>query len=336
MQYVIQSVSVVIPVYSGAAFLAELVERIGRIRDKWINDEAPLRLVELICVDDAAVDDSPAILDGCAMQHPWIRVLHLSRNYGQHPATIAGILYSSGDWVVTLDEDLQHPPEKLQAMLALATSNGLDVVYANPKDRVHESTLRDLGSVLFKRFVAFLSGDRNVGMFNSFRLIRGSIARAASSVCSHETYFDVALGWYTQRLAGIDLAIKDQRVIDGGRSGYSLRKLLSHARRLLMSTQVKLLRTGALFGIFGMLAGLIVAAGLVLTELLHPGIFGGRGWGSVMTANLVFGGMTLLLVGVALEYLATLVLRAQGKPVFFAVDRSNDEPVRIYLANEVE
>jgi hypothetical protein len=329
-------VSVVVPVYAGANFLDELAERLDHIRTTWAADEAPVGLAEVIFVDDEAVDDSPSMLDRLAAESPWIRVLRLSRNYGQHPATIAGILYSSGDWVVTLDEDLQHPPEKLEPMLRLAVSQGLDVVYASPQGAIHESAIRDLGSVLFKRLIGLLAGDRNVALFNSFRVIRGSIARAASSVCGHETYFDVALSWFTRRVGTLAIEMKDHRVIGGAESGYSIRRLLSHARRLLMSTQVKMLRGGALVGVVTMAAGFVFAGVIIAKELLAPGSFGPKGWGSLMVANMVFGGMALFLISAALEYLSVLVLRAQGKPVFFAVDRTSDSRVAHYLERRID
>lgn len=328
------TVSIVVPVYAGAAFLIELVDRLERSRTELIDVTAPVHIAELIFVDDAAIDHSPVLLDQLAADRPWLRVLHLSKNFGQHPATIAGILYSCGDWVVTLDEDLQHPPEKLQDMLALAATKGLDVIYAEPEGAIHQSLVRDAGSRLFKRLIATLTGERHIPLFNSFRLLRGPVARAASSVCAHETYFDVALCWFTQRIGTLRIDMKDQRVISGANSGYSLRKLFSHARRMAMSTQVKLLRIGALLGLLTTLVGVGYAAFLIMIELTAPGSSGARGWPSLMVTHLLFNGIVLFLVSVMLEYLSILTLRAQGKPTFFAVDRSSDARVAAYFASQ--
>ncbi len=316
--------SVVVPVYSGASYLEELCRRVAAVREGWARVRAPVALHELILVDDNAIDESPELLDRLSAERDWVRVLHLSRNYGQHPATIAGILHSSGDWVATLDEDLQHPPEQLEAMLRLAVSEERDIVYAAPKGATHKKLVRDLGSRLYKRLISVLAGNRNVSLFNSFRMLRGSVARAASSVCGHETYFDVALSWFSLRVGLLELEIVDERVSSGQRSGYSFRKLLSHARRLLLSAQVKTLRAGALIGVLAMSFGFLFASYITAQELLFPGSFGQKGWGSLMVVNLVFGGAALFLIGAVLEYLAVLVLRAQGKPVFFVIDRSGD------------
>lgn len=323
--------SLVVPVYSGAPYLPELVKSISKLRDEWMAQAAPLNLVEVIFTNDDAIDDSARVLNGLAATYSWVRVLHLSRNFGQHPATIAGILHTCGDWVVTLDEDLQHPPENIAAMLQVAVSGQLDIVYALAVDGVHESALRDMGSRLMKRFTGIIAGDMGVLKFSSFRVIRGSIARSASSVCGHETYFDVALSWFSRRVGTLPLHIKDQRFIESGKSSYSLRKLLSHGRRLVLSSRVKVLRFGGYLGVASILFGFSFAAYVAFMELFFPGVFGARGWSSLIVSNMVFGGMTLLLITAVLEYLSILVLRAQGKPTFFVVDRSRDAAIASYF-----
>lgn len=133
------------------------------------------------------------MIDKLSEAYNWIEAIHLSRNYGQHAATIAGILHTSGDWVVTLDEDLQHPPENIVDLLRAAIEEGKDIIYAQPQAAVHESKYRDFGSRGYKNFIKFLTGNPYIQSVNSFRLIRGAVARSASSVCSHQTYFDIAL-----------------------------------------------------------------------------------------------------------------------------------------------
>jgi glycosyltransferase involved in cell wall biosynthesis len=109
--------SIVVPVYSGENFLRDLLSAVQDLRNSWVEKDAPIQLTELIFVDDNAIDNSAVIIDDIASEHDWVVALHLSRNFGQHPATIAGILHSSGDWVVTLDEDLQHPPSHIADMI---------------------------------------------------------------------------------------------------------------------------------------------------------------------------------------------------------------------------
>lgn len=324
-------VSLVVPVYSGADYLAELVASIAQLREAWISDRAPLHLEEVVFVNDDSVDESAVVLSTLSEGRAWMRVLHLSRNFGQHPATIAGILHTCGDWVVTLDEDLQHPPEYIPAMLKVAVADQLDIVYAHALEGVHESAIRDLGSRFMKRVTGVLAGDMSVSTFSSFRVMRGSIARSASRVCGHETYFDIALSWYSRRVGTSILPIKDRRFIEGKKSGYSLRKLMSHARRLIMSSRVKALRIGGYLGLAAMFFGFTFAAYVAVREFFHPGAFMARGWSSLIISNMVFSGMILFLISAALEYLSILVLRAQGKPTFFVIDRSDDVVIASYL-----
>ena len=104
------TLSTVTPVYAGEEYLADLVAKLSQLREHWLKEGAPTRLVESIFVDDGSVDQSSQVLLKLAEKHDWVNVISLSRNYGQHSATVAGICHTSTDWVVTLDEDLQHDP----------------------------------------------------------------------------------------------------------------------------------------------------------------------------------------------------------------------------------
>ena len=330
------SVSVVVPVYAGEEFLTVLIGRLERVRQDWRDRQTPMELSEVILVDDSAIDGSPAIVDRLAATHGWVTALHLMRNFGQHAATIAGVLHSSGDWVVTMDEDLQHAPEEIETLMKQAVRKGADIIYAKPVSAVHEARSRDWASRGFKRLMVLLTGNPNIAHFNSYRLLRGSLARAASSVCGYDTYFDVALSWYTKRVEIRRLELKDQRFIDNGRSGYSVSRLLTHARRLLTSSQVKIIR---IFGVVGMVvvaASLFLGLVLFLQKTLAPSTIAATGWTSLMLAILFFGGVVTFLISLALEYLSYLVQAAHGKPIFFTVDRSIDGPLAAYFATQPE
>ena len=325
------SISVVIPVYSGESYIEELLEELDKLSNSLISQDAPFCLREVIFVNDNAKDNSAGIIEKYAKNHQWIVLLHLSRNFGQHPATIAGILHSSGDWVVTLDEDLQHPPAQIPRLLLKAVTTGADVVYGKAAVPVHQSLIRDVSSKISKLCISLLSGNKNINKLSSFRLIRGSIARAASSICGHDTYFDVALLWFTDRVEAVSMTLKDRRHIESGQSGYTLRSLLSHGRRLLFSSQLKILRLGALLGFFVVGASIVGGMLLLLVKLMVPSAIDAVGWTSLMITQSFFGGLILLLLGIILEYLSILVLRAHGKPLFFTVNRSSDQELVNYF-----
>ncbi|HEX7828410.1 MAG TPA: glycosyltransferase [Thermoanaerobaculia bacterium] len=324
-------VSLVTPVYSGASYLQDLADAIDRARDEAHRSGMPLEIVEAIFVDDGAIDDSPRIIDELQRRHPWIRAIHLSRNFGQHTATAAGILHTSGDWIVTLDEDLQHEPRHAIPMLMRAIATESDIVYASSTHRVHRSAFRNFTSKATKALVGWLAGESAIRRFTSFRMLRGSIARAASSVATHDTYFDVVLTWFTKRIETLPLPLVDIRSESGERSGYGLLRLLQHGRRMLIAAGIRPLRFASALGILTVSFSVLLAAYIFFLKIWYPEVILLRGWASLIVVISFFGGLTAFLLGIALEYLSTVVLHILGKPTFFVVDRSKDDLLRPFL-----
>lgn len=316
----------VTPVYRGASYIPELVKALDDVRTTINRSGVPLQLVESIFVVDEAPDESGLLLEEAAANHPWVRVVTLSSNFGQHPATLAGIMYSSTDWLVTLDEDLQHHPRYILDLLRLAISEEADLVYGVSETVVHASWYRNLGSKIVKRVVSWLSGNVYIRYFNSFRLIRGDLARAAASLASHAAYLDLTLCWFTSRIHTKYLPLSDPR--SAKESGYSIGTLVRHAQRLLMASNLR----G--FGVLGLLAALSVAlaiAGLIGVFVLRfafPGAVTLQGWASLMVVNFLYGGCTVFVASLSLAFVISLYHHALGKPVFYVVDRSKDKVLR--------
>lgn len=317
-------ISTVTPVFRGKNTLRNLVVELEKLKNECESGNYPFRITESIFVDDGSTDGSDLELISIQNEYSWIHVVHLSKNFGQHPATMAGILNSSGDWVATLDEDLQHHPKFLLSLLRNAVMESNDVVYAHPTESVHASIVRDMGSRSIKWAMTLLSGNRNVRFFNSFRLIRGSVARATASVAMNQTYFDMALFSFTSRVGVINLPLKDERYINEKSSGYSFRSLLSHARRLLQSADLKITRLGAILGFIAMIIALIVSVYTVYIRLFIPEVAETSGWASIMVSVLFLGGLSSFLLGLILENLSIILMQNHGKPTFFQVDRSID------------
>ena len=318
-------ISIVIPVYQGADYLLELLRRIGSLRDAMERSGLPIRLSECICVNDSAIDSSAGVLSFLQPTCPWLQVVTLSRNFGQHPATLAGILHSSGDWVITLDDDLQHEPERILLLLLEATRENLDVVYAKPAGSVHESLYRNTASRWVKACVARLAGNPHIPLFNSFRAIRGTVARAAASSCASETYLDVALTWITNSIGSVTLMMTDPRLANGKASGYSFQSLVRHAFRMLVTSDSRLLRFGARLGILGMSIGIFLGLTLATMKLFYPSLIPVQGWASTIVIMLVVNSLIALQCGIAMKFLSLILQRSQGRPTFFIVDRTGDQ-----------
>jgi len=327
-------ISLVTPVFNGELFIHDLVVEIARVNDALKKDNFPARLMEAIFVLDGEIDNSLKILEELQAQYDWIKIIVLSRNFGQHPATVAGILHSCGDWVVTLDEDLQHPPEHIKALLVKATENGHDLVYGIAENGSHKSFFRDYSSKFTKSIVARIANNPHVNNFSSFRLIRGSIARAAASVSMPQTYLDIALCWFTSRVGTLTLPLVDIRFAAQAKSGYRLAGLINHAKRLLLSSDVKVVKAGAIVGCSSLAFSILITLYILFQKYYFPETIDVQGWTSLLLAIVFYGGIVCLLLAIALEYLATVLQHVLGQPSFFIVDRSKDQLLVDYLSHK--
>ena len=322
--------STITPVYNGAKYLPELVKQLSEFKTQ-LKDYEPIKLVESIFVLDSPIDNSAEVLEELNKKYDWVKVITLSKNFGQHPATIAGILHSSGDWLVSLDEDLQHRPKDILKLLAKTVREKADVCYANPKKNTHASIVKDYLARWFKKSITIILGNKNVQYFNSFRLIRGNIGRAAASVCRHETYFDIALSWFTNRVCYVLTDLIDNRNQSNEGSGYTLWGLVRHAKRMLMSSKIKFLRIGIPIGILAFFLSLGLGAYALLSRLMNVSSEIHRGWASTILVILFFSGLISLLIGFTLETVSDLLVNANGKPTYFTIDRSKDEKLKEVL-----
>ena len=314
----------VTPVFRGEKYLRELVTELSRVRTEWEQQNAPIELLESIFVDDGAVDGSSELLAELSEEHSWVTVVTLSRNVGQHSATVAGICHSSADWVATLDEDLQHHPAEIKGLLARVIKAGADVCYASPKNPVHCDSWRDRASVWTKSTLARLAHAPQIKEFNSFRLIRGSIARAAAASSSSQTYLDIAISWFTNSWVSVEIDMEDERFVEGKSSGYGLGGLIRHARHLLVSSSLDIASKGLMVGAGSVLLAALLSVFVIFQKLLFPESIDSVGWASLVAITSFFGGVIIALLCIALEYLNVLVLNQLGKPTFFTVDRSGD------------
>lgn len=310
-----QTLSVVIPVFqAGEALDAVVRELLEVASSREIAPGVHLDLDELVLVcDNPAL--SPAqrgALLALEDVDRRVRTVWLARNFGQHPATIAGIVSTNGDWVVTMDEDGQHDPRHIPAMLLAAVDAGATLTYAQPTNPPPHGRMRNLASRVAKSLFRMLSGA--VGEFHSFRLMEGAIARSACAYVGENVYLDVALRWSCGEAALCPLPMRAEHTD----SSYSTRKLLSHFWRMVLSTGTRPLRLIAGGGVIVALLGVIVAA--IVAERRLVGAFPTPGWTSVMMSQLILiGGVFISLAAVA-EYVGFAVRNAIGKPLYVTAE----------------
>ena len=276
----------------------------------------------MLLVHDCGPDDSDEVIRRLAADHAWIRPVWLSRNFGQHAATLAGMASSGGDWVATLDEDGQHDPAHLAEMLDHAMDARADVVYAAPVNPAPHGALRNLSSRGAKVSLRWLIGNPDAAIFHSYRLVLGEVARSVAAYAGPGAYLDVALGWVSRRTTTCPVRLREE-----GRdtSGYRLRTLLSHYWHSVLTGGTRLLRAVAVLGVLMGALGFALAAVLVWMHLEDS--IDVQGWTSLAVVTLISSGAILVALGVVAEYLGVAVAMAMGRPLYVIVSDPEDGPL---------
>lgn len=310
----IHEISVVIPVYQGATTLAHLVGEIQPLTKTTQSPEGHAFRVDLVYpVWDNGPDDSDRVIRELAKAHDFIRPVWLSRNYGQHPATMAGMASTSSDWIVTMDEDGQHNPADIGAMLDTALRERATVVYAKPTNPPPHGLFRNAASRLAKAFLSKVMGSQTAPEFNSFRLVLGETGRSLAAYAGSGVYLDVALGWIARRVTTCPLKMRSE----DRPSGYSTKTLISHFLRMIVTSGTRGLRAVTFTGLFLGIIGIALAIYFLISALTTPIVV--QGWTSTMCVMLIATGFTLAALGIIAEYIGVTVNSAMGKPLYLIV-----------------
>jgi glycosyltransferase involved in cell wall biosynthesis len=318
------TVSIVVPVYRGEHTLDALVEELRPLTSVFSSPAGhPMRVAEILLVHDCGPDHSDAVIRRLAADLPFIRPIWLSRNFGQHAATIAGMSSTGSDWIATMDEDGQFDPRDLGPMLDLALENNAPLVYGMPTNSPPHGLVRNLGSRATKIIATRLLTDGSLVRFSSFRLMLGEIGRGVTAYVGPGVFLDVALSWAFGRVAYCPVVF---RQYSDRASGYSYRKLISHFWHLVVSLGPRPLRLVSFVGVLAALFGVVVAV-IVLVEKLIGNIKV-PGWTSLVVVALPLGGMTLLAIGVVAEYVGAAVRMAMGKPLYLMTSDPSTSPLQ--------
>lgn len=295
--------SVVIPVYGSEHSLRPLIERLIAVLQR------TGRPFEIICVNDDSPDGAWSVLEELQKVHHDVLVaVRLMRNFGQHNATMCGFNLAKGQVTITMDDDLQHPPEELPKLLQALEDNDLDVVYGTYEQKRH-SLYRNLGSSLLNW--VFRRVFRIPFRFSSYRAIKRGIVDAVRDYNLNFTFIDGLLAWTTTRIGAVRVR-HDSREL--GRSGYRLSKLIMLALNLITNFSLAPLQIASLAGVIAALAGF--GTGFAFLIAYFVGGIDVPGFASIITAVLMLGGMQLLALGTIGEYVGRLHLNFNRKPQF--------------------
>ena len=293
--------SIVVPVYRGAATVGALVTALAALR--------PEGGMEVVLVNDGSPDNSAEICREIVRTAP-IPVVYIEhmRNYGEHNAVMTGLRHVRGRYVITMDDDLQNPPEEVTRLYDHARLGGWDVVYTRYAEKKH-AAWRNLGSRFANKVADWLL-DKPKGLYlSSFRCMSAAVVRNVTRYRGPYPYIDGLVMQITQKIDSIEVRHLPRAE---GRSNYTLRRLIRLWLNLATSFSLAPLRMAMMAG-----AGMAVLGSIGAVLTIIEALFSTRtpsGWASTMTVVLLVAGVQSMILGVLGEYVGRTFLSANGKP----------------------
>lgn len=315
----LQNISIVIPVYQGEKSIEALVVEISRHFEPTTSSEGRYFVVsEVLLVHDCGPDRSDLAIRRLAEKYPQVKPVWLTKNFGQHAATLAGMSSATGGWIITMDEDGQHDPVDFGRLLDCALGQDLQVVYAQPANKPPHGLIRNLTSRLSKRIGRLMMGHDAVAYFHSYRIVQGEIARSLAAYCGHGVYLDVGLLWIAGRVGRCPVHVREEV---GRASGYTYSRLVAHFWTMMLTAGTRPLRLITLLGFFSVAVALLIGAYALYEKM--TGKVQVQGWASLVIVVSFFSGCILVSLGMIAEYLAVSMGIAMGKPLYVIGSRSS-------------
>lgn len=303
--------SVVIPVFRSGDNLFNVHKRVGSVL------EEHKKTFEIIFVEDAGQDNSWAVIQQICKHDKRVKGLKFNKNFGQHNALLAGIRIATGRRIITMDDDLQHPPENLPDIWGHMDQGDYDVVYAPP---VQEKQIffRNLASVVTKIALSRAMGAENARNICAFRIFKTHLRNGFQDYKSPSVNLDVLLTWTTQKFGTYPV---QYNVRNQGTSGYTFRKLVSHSFNMLTGFSTLPLKFASLLGmVFTFFGGIILLYVLFQYFMSDAGVKGFTFLASIVS---IFSGAQLLTLGIIGEYLGRMFNRTMERPAYFINDKEN-------------
>ena len=306
------NVSIVIPCYRSQQSLPPLITRIRQTMSALVE-----MAYEVVLVEDGSLDGTWNVIREMAWQYPFIRGFRLMRNYGQHNALLCGIRQAQGEIIVTMDDDLQNPPEEIPRLL-LKFNEGYDVVYGTPQRESH-GFLRNVASQMTKMVLQRSMGAATATNISAYRVFRARLRDAFAEYRGAFVSIDVLLTWGGTRFTSIPVK-NDVRSI--GVSNYTLYKLISHAMNMMTGFSAAPLQMASLLGFLFTVVGGITFLYIIGSYLIRGSPV--QGFPFLASAIAVFSGAQLFALGIIGEYLARIHARTLDRPSY-AIDSATEE-----------
>ncbi len=308
--------SIVIPVFNEEAVIETTHRRIVGVIRK-LEEKDKISDYEIIYVDDGSKDNSLSILKKLSMESLRTKVLSFSRNFGHQPALAAGIIYSSGDAVVSLDADLQDPPELIEIMIE-KYMEGKDIIYAVRKERKHDSGFKKWAARLFYMTMQMMGVDI-VYDHADYRMISRKVAEAFKEIKEVNLFLRGIFPYM-----GFDSEIihynRGERV--AGETKYSLLKMVAFAWEGITSFSNFPLRIVSITGLIVSLAALCLTLWAFYMKIIDRTV---PGWASIVIPLFFIGGLNILFMGLIGEYIGKIYSEVKKRPIFIVKEKYNIE-----------
>ena len=297
-----RTLTVVIAVYNGEASLPELSRRLSEVLPRVATR------YEIILVNDGSRDRSWEVISELASQSPVVRGLDLMRNYGQHNALLCGIRAAKYEVIVTMDDDLQHPPEEIPRLLA-RLEEGFDVVYGTPENE-QNGVMRALASRITRLTLRTAIGSEVAKNVSAFRLFRTQLRQVFAGYQTPFVSIDVLLTWATNRFGATTVPFQRRH---SGASNYTFTKLVRFALDMMTGFSTAPLQLASLIGFSCTLFGIGVFLYVFVRYCLEGSVPGFPFLASIIA---IFSGAQLFALGVIGEYLARMHFRSMKRPAY--------------------
>jgi polyisoprenyl-phosphate glycosyltransferase len=296
--------SVVVPVYNSAGSLKELYTRLSNVF-KTLNSTW-----ELVLVNDCSKDNSMEVIKGLVNSNTNVIGINLMNNFGQHNATICGLKFSNGKLIITMDDDLQHPPEEIPKLIDLIKKRELSVVYAQFKKREYAG-FRNLFSNLINKLIGkIINMDYSI---TQFKIMQKNVVEKLVDFKQYHVMIDVLIRDIVDK-SQISFCLVEHHKRKFGESNYSLKKLVSYALNMIFNFTTLPLKIAIWVGFFFSFVSFIIGVFLVLYYLIQG--VSVSGWTSLIISLMFFSGLILFVLGVIGEYLGKIFLNINHKPQY--------------------
>jgi len=302
--------SIIIPVYNEEQNIAPLIKRLQPIVSKY--------RYEIIFINDGSSDNTTAEIKKQAIKDKNIKLISFTRNFGHQVALTAGYQFSSGDCVISMDADLQDPPELIDKLIE-KWKKGFKIIYGRREER-EDSLFKNMTAYFFYRLINFLSDTPIPKDIGDYRLLDREVVDFLNKLPEKSRFLRGLVAWGGYSATAVNFR-RNRRLL--GKTHYPLSKMISFALDGIISFSTKPLKIATYLGFLSSFLGVLGVIYALYRRLFLPHQYWVTGWTAIFVAIMFFGGIQLITIGIIGEYLGKMYKEIQGRPPFLIKEKIN-------------